>query len=164
MEEIWKKKISSFFEKNAKWRVSRDRSFWIVQGSFKDSRVDIYLLRNIFPLFFTAGFIFHSWSFIRKVRVFPEFCASFSFEERQRTVRNYEAKLNPRSLFLDLHHDWSTSFANPREIFLKFHALWSFTARNLSGVEVRYRSCRVSSYYSAYSFRVLIYRSGYFSH
>lgn len=137
-------------------------------GSFKDrSRIQglIYIrFETSFPLFFTAGFIFHSRSFIRKVRVFPEFCASFSFEERQRTVRNYEAKLNPRSLFLDLHHDWSTSFANPREIFLKFHALWSFTARNLSGVEVRYRSCRVSSYYSAYSFRVLIYRSGYFSH
>lgn len=77
MGEIWKKKISSFFEKNAKWRVSRDRSSWIVQGSFKDSRVDIYSLRNIFPSFFTAGFIFHSRSFIRKVRVFPEFCASF---------------------------------------------------------------------------------------
>lgn len=43
------------------------------------SRVDLYLLRNIlrFFLFFTAGFILHSQSFIRKVRAFHEFCASF---------------------------------------------------------------------------------------
>lgn len=50
-------------------------------GSFKDrSRIQglIYIrFETSFPLFFTAGFIFHSRSFIRKVRVFPEFCASF---------------------------------------------------------------------------------------
>lgn len=77
MGEIWKKKISSFFEKNAKWRVSREGAL----GSFKDrSRIQglIYIcFETSFPLFFTAGFIFHSRSFIRKVRVFPEFCASF---------------------------------------------------------------------------------------
>lgn len=162
MGEIWKKKISSFFEKNAKWRVSRDRSSWIVQGSFKDSRVDIYLLRNIFPSFFHSGIYFPFSKLHSKSTSFPRVLRVFL--SKKDSGLSEITKLNPRSLFLDLHHDWSTSFANPREIFLKFHALWSFTARNLSGVEVRYRSCRVSSYYSAYSFRVLIYRSGYFSH
>lgn len=122
------------------------------------SRIQIYLLRNIFPFFFffTAGFIFHSRNFIRKV------CTSFarlSLEERQRTVRNYEAKLNPRSLFswiyiTTLIHLFCKSSRDLLKIscFVEFHSPES--------VEVQYTSCRVSS---AYSFRVLIYRSEYFS-
>lgn len=118
---------------------------WIVQGL-------IYIFASKHPSFFfffsqRDSFFILKASFGR-YEVSASF-ASLSFEERQRTVRNYEAKLNPRSLFLDLHHDWSTSFANLREIFLKFHALGSFTAQKSVGCRgSTYRSCRVSSYYS----------------
>lgn len=72
------------------------------------SRVDLYLLRNILRFFFfffsqRDSFFILKASFGR-YEVSTSF-ANLSFEERQRTVRNYEAKLNPRSLFLDLHHD-----------------------------------------------------------
>lgn len=76
-------------------------------GSFKDrSRIQGYIFASKhLSLFFSQRDLFSILeASFEKYEFSPSF-ARLSFEERQRTVRNYEAKLNPRSLFLDLHHD-----------------------------------------------------------
>lgn len=144
------KKISSFFLK--KWRVSRDRSSWIVQG-FKYICFEISFL----SFFFHSG-IYFPFSKLHS-KGFHEFCASFFGRKTADCQKLRGAKLNPRSLFswiyiTTLIHLFCKSSRDLLKIscFVEFHSPES--------VEVQYTSCRVSS---AYSFRVLIYRSEYFS-
>lgn len=99
MGEIWKKKISSFFEKNAKWRVSRDRSSWIVQGSFKDSRVDIYLLRNIFPSFFHSGIYFPFSKLHSKSTSFPRVLRIFFFRRKTADCQKLRGEIKSTQSF-----------------------------------------------------------------
>lgn len=142
------KKISSFFLKNGEFREIG------ALGSFKDS--NIFASKYLSFLFFFHSGIYFPFSKLHS-KGFHEFCASFFGGKTDCQKLRGEIKSTQSSLWIyitTLIHLFCKSSRDLLKIscFVEFHSPES--------VEVQYTSCRVSS---AYSFRVLIYRSEYFS-